>query len=202
MMMNIVERGPLPKATPTYPELCCHTLEDFEIIDKREKVFFKVSEETKQIQRDEIIPYWKGRALRDILLDNMTQEWKDCYYAGIFTEFMEQRSPGHTVADGKIYQKGFLDFKKDIEEEMAKLDFLNDPEAFSKQEELKAMSICCDAVITFGRRHAEKAMELAAQETDDIRKRELLQIAEVCIMYRLTEFLGSPSDVLVRAFRS
>ena len=70
---------------------------------------------------------------------------------------------GHTVADGKIYQKRFLDFKKDIEEEMAKLDFLNDPEAFSKQEELKAMSICCDAVITFGRRHAERAMELAAQ---------------------------------------
>jgi len=174
------ERGPAPKATPTYPELCCHTLEDFDVIDKRPKVFFKVSEETKQIQRDEIIPYWKGRAIRDLILNNMTPEWKDCYEAGIFTEFMEQRAPGHTVADGKIYHKGFLDFKKEIEEEMEKLDFFNDPDAYDKYEELKAMSICCDAVITFGKRHAEKARELAAKEKDENRKKELLQIAEVC----------------------
>ena len=25
------ERGPAPKGTPTYPELCCHTLEDLEV---------------------------------------------------------------------------------------------------------------------------------------------------------------------------
>ncbi len=174
------ERGPAPKATPTYPELCCHTILDFEVMDAREKVFFKVSEEAKDIQREEIIPYWEGRAMRNLLLNNMTEEWKDCYYAGIFTEFMEQRSPGHTVADGKIYQKGFLDFKKDIEEEISKLDFIKDPQAFTKHEELKAMSICCDAIITFGKRHAEKATELAVTEKDENRKRELLKIAQVC----------------------
>lgn len=175
------ERGPEPKATPTYPELCCHTIEDFEVMDMREKVFFKVSEEAKHVQKEEIIPYWEGKAMRDLLLNNMTDEWKDCYDAGIFTEFMEQRSPGHTVADGKMYKKGFLDFKKDIQEEIAKLDFMKDPEAFSKHEELKAMAICCDAVITFGKRHAEKALKLAEVEKDKNRKKELLQIAEVCI---------------------
>ena len=174
------ERGPAAKATPTYPELCCHTIEDFEIMDAREKVFFRVSEHEKDVQRQEIIPYWKGKALRDLLLNNMTQEWKDCYDAGIFTEFMEQRSPGHTVADGKIYQKGFLDFKKDIEEEIARLDFFEDPEAFTKNEELKAMAICCDAIIIFGERHAKKALELAAAEKDEKRKKELLKISEVC----------------------
>ncbi len=174
------ERGPAAKATPTYPELCCHTIEDFEIMDAREKVFFKVSEYEKDVQRQEIIPYWQGKALRDLLLNNMTQEWKDCYDAGIFTEFMEQRSPGHTVADGKIYQKGFLDFKKDIEEEIARLDFFEDPEAFTKNEELKAMAICCDAIIIFGERHAKKALELAAAEKDEKRKKELLKISEVC----------------------
>lgn len=174
------ERGPSPKATPTYPELCCHTIEDFEIMDKREKVFFGVSEEAKKVQKEEIIPYWEGRAIRDLLFNNMSKEWIDCYYSGIFTEFMEQRAPGHTVADGKMYQKGFLDFKKDIEEEMEKLDFLNDPEAFSKHEELKAMAICCDAVITFGKRHADKAKELWAVEKNENRKKELLKIAEVC----------------------
>ncbi|MCK7532821.1 MAG: hypothetical protein MZV63_18195 [Marinilabiliales bacterium] len=42
------------------------------------------------------------------------QEWHDAYEAGLFTEFMEQRAPGHTVLDGKIYRKGMLDFKRDI----------------------------------------------------------------------------------------
>ena len=92
---------------------------------------------------------------------------------------MEQRSRT-IVADDKIYHKGFLDFKKEIEEEIEKLDFLNDPEAYAKHEELKAMAICCDAIITFGKRHAEKARELAAVEKDENRKKELLQIAEVC----------------------
>lgn len=174
------ERGPLPKATPTFPELCCHTIEDFEIMDKRDKVFFKVSEEVKKIQAEEIIPYWDGKAIRNLLLNNMDDDWKDCYDGGIYTEFMEQRSPGHTVADGKIYKKGFLGFKKDIEKELEKLDFLNDTEAFIKREELKAMSICCDAIITFGKRHAEKAIEMAAAEKDENRRTELLKIAEVC----------------------
>ncbi len=174
------ERGPLPKATPTFPELCCHTIEDFDIMDKREKVFFKVEEDIKRIQKEEIIPFWEGKAIRDLLLNNMSDQWKECYEAGIFTEFMEQRSPGHTVADGKIYEKGFLDFKKDIEGEIKKLDFLNDSEAYGKREELKAMTICCDAIITFGKRHGEKAIELAAMEKDEKRKEELLKIAEVC----------------------
>lgn len=174
------ERGPSPKATPTYPELCCHTVEDFDVIDKRQKVFFRVNEEAKEIQKDEIIPYWKGKSMRDLMFDQMTQEWQDCYNSGIFTEFMEQRAPGHTVGDGKIYKKGFLGFKKDIEAQLAALDFVKDMDAYSKQEELKAMSICADAIISFGKRHAEKAMELEAKENDPERKKELKKIAEVC----------------------
>ncbi len=174
------ERGPAPKATPTYPELCCHTLEDFDVIDKREKIFFRVSEEAKKIQKDEIIPYWKGKSMRDLMFAQMTQEWQDCYNSGIFTEFMEQRAPGHTVADDKIYKKGFLGFKQDIENQLAALDFVNDLDAYSKQEELKAMSICADAIITLGKRYAEKASELEEKEKDPVRKAELRQIAEVC----------------------
>lgn len=174
------ERGPSSKATPTFPELCCHTLEDFEIMDKREKVFFKVSEEAMKIQQDEIIPYWEGKAIRNHLLNNMSEEWKECYYSGMYTEFMEQRAPGHTVADGKIYKKGFLEFKKDIEAEIENLDLLNDPEAFAKKEDLKAMAICCDAIITLAKRHADKARDLADTEENEIRKKELLQIAKIC----------------------
>ncbi|HHY12705.1 MAG TPA: glycyl radical protein [Firmicutes bacterium] len=174
------ERGPAPKATPTFPEVCCHTLEDFDVINGREKIFFKLGSTERDIQQNQIIPFWNERSMRHKIFSQMTGEWKDCYEAGIFTEFMEQRAPGHTVADGKMYQKGFLDFKKDIERALANLDFLNDPEAWEKQEQFRAMSICCDAIIRYGERHAERALELAEKELDPERKKELVRIAQVC----------------------
>ncbi len=36
------EKGPAPKAAPTYPELCCHSLEDLDILNSRPKTSFKV----------------------------------------------------------------------------------------------------------------------------------------------------------------
>ena len=174
------ERGPAPKTTPNYPELCCHSMEDLDTMDKREKVFFRVDDEAKRIQKEEIIPFWEGKSMRDLLINQMTDEWKECYAAGIFTEFMEQRAPGHTVGDNKIYNKGFLDFKKEIEDEISKLDFINDLEAYDKHEQLKAMSIACDAIMIFGKRHAEEARRLAELEEDPVRKEELLEIAEIC----------------------
>src|SRR5512146_272308 len=44
------ERGPFPKATPTYPELCCHSVEDFDVLNSREKIWFDVSPEARETQ--------------------------------------------------------------------------------------------------------------------------------------------------------
>ena len=174
------ERGPAPKATPTYPEVTCHSVEDLRILDSRPKTSFKADEKTIKMYEKEIIPFWRGRSIRDRMMAELPQEWKDAYDAGIFTEFMEQRAPGHTVLDDKIYHKGMLDFISDIEAAIAGLDFLTDPEAYDKREELRAMRIAAEALITFGRRHAEKARELAKSEKDKTRKKELEIIAEVC----------------------
>jgi trans-4-hydroxy-L-proline dehydratase len=132
------------------------------------------------VYAERIIPYWQGRSIRDILFEQMSEEWKTAYAAGIFTEFMEQRAPGHTVLDDKIYRKGFLDFKTDIAKSLAELDLLNDPEAYVKQEELRAMDVCCDAIIRFAERHSEKALELAELESNPEHKQELREIAEIC----------------------
>lgn len=98
----------------------------------------------------------------------------------MFTEFMEQRAPGHTVADDKIYNKGMKDFKREIEASIAALDFLNDSDAYEKKAQLEGMAISCDALIVYGERYAEYARELAAKETDPKRKEELLWIAGNC----------------------
>jgi pyruvate formate-lyase/glycerol dehydratase family glycyl radical enzyme len=174
------EKGPFPKAAPTYPELCCHSLEDLDILNSREKIPFIVTPQARQVYAEVIIPFWRGKSMRDLIFREMTDEWKAAYEAGIFTEFMEQRAPGHTVLDDKIYRKGMRDFQEDIRRALANLDYLNDPEAYDKQEELKAMLICADALIRFAERHAEKAEELAARESDPRRRAELRRIAEVC----------------------
>ncbi|WP_050606627.1 trans-4-hydroxy-L-proline dehydratase [Clostridium niameyense] len=174
------ERGEAPAATPTYPELCCHTIEDFDIMDKRDKISFKTTDGDKKIQEELIIPFWERRSMRHKILSKMTPEWKTCYELGIFTEFMEQRGPGHTAGGDKYYKKGFLDIKKDIEEAIAKLDYLNDDEALDKKEQLDAMNIACDAIIIYGKRYSEYAAKLAKEEKDPQRKKELMEISEVC----------------------
>ena len=152
------EKGPQPKATPTYPELCCHAWPTWKS-SIRGKISFEVSPQARQAYQEKIIPFWQGRSMRELLFQEMTGEWKAAYEAGIFTEFMEQRAPGHTVLDDKIYHKGMLDFQQEIQASLERLDYLNDPQAYAKQEELKAMAICAEALIRFAERHAEQARE-------------------------------------------
>jgi len=174
------ERGPAPKATPTYPEICLHSLEDLKILHERPKVSFSSDSKVRNVYRDTIIPFWKGKTQRDRIFSEMDEEWINAYEAGVFTEFQEQRAPGHTVLGGKIYSKGMLDLQREIEENMEGLDFQNDPEAHDKNEELKAMKIAADALIAFAIRHAEELDLLSENESDPIRRKELQEMAAIC----------------------
>jgi formate C-acetyltransferase len=174
------ERGPEPKATSTYPEICTHTMDDFEILHSREKIPFKVNDAVRQCQKEKIIPIWSGRTIRDKIFEAVDPEWVDAYEAGLFTEFQEQRAPGHTVLGDKIYKNGFLELKGDIGISMDSLDFENDPDAFNKREQLKAMNIAAVAIMAFAKRYSAKLKELCDAETDPIREDELHQMAEIC----------------------
>lgn len=174
------ERGPRPKAVSTFPELNCHSAEDLRILDTRPMTNYRVEQEDIATFEREVVPYWKGRTVRDKIFSAMSKEWTDLYEAGSFTEFMEQRAPGHTALDGTIYKTGLLGMKEKIQSVRSRLDWLNDPHATEKNEELKAMAIACDASIIFANRHAELAERMAKSESDPVRKAELLKIADVC----------------------
>ncbi len=171
------EKGKDPQASPTFPELCCHSVEDMVVMSERELVSFKTTEEDRRLQAEEIIPYWTGRSMREKILARMTPEWHECYSAGMFTEFMEQRGPGHTCGGEQVFTTGYLDYKEKIQKTMDELDYINDPEAVNKCEELKAMAISCDAVCILGERYHKLALEMAEKEENEVRKAELLQIA-------------------------
>ena len=190
------ERGPVPKAVPTFPELTCHTVDDLHTLDTRELQPYHISQEDIDTYEREVIPYWNGRTQRERIFSHVSREWEEAYHAGVFTEFMEQRAGGHTSMDGKMYRRGLLDTKAFIAEAISKLDFINDPEATDKQQELQAMDISCDAAILFAERHADEADRQAdmlekGQNPDgspyagndaqkEERLSELRKIAEVC----------------------
>ncbi len=174
------ERGPAPKATPTYPEINLHSLQDLDILDNREKVSFKVDESVRRAYEEEVIPFWQGRDNRSRIMAAMAPEWHEAYQAGIFTEFQEQRAPGHTVLGPKMFHTGFLELKEEIRQAMENLDWFQDPEAYAKSEELKAMAICCDAIILYAERHARALEQLAKEEKDAARKQEIQNLASIC----------------------
>lgn len=174
------ERGPYPKAVPTFPELTCHSGDDLRILNTRPMTRYAVQSDDIAAYENQVIPYWRGRSMRERIFSKVPEEWESAYRAGLFTEFMEQRAPGHTALDGCIYSHGMQDFKKKIAESIKDLDYLNDPEASDKYEQLKAMDISCDAAVVFAHRHAKLAEQMAADEKNETRKKELYHIAHVC----------------------
>ena len=184
------ERGPVPKAVPTFPELTCHSVEDLHTLDTRELQSYHISQEDIDTYEREVIPYWAGKTQRERIFNHVSKEWEEAYHAGVFTEFMEQRAAGHTAMDGKMYHEGLLNVKSRIEQRIKELDYINDPEATDKQQELEAMAISCDAAILFAERHAELAEKLSEElrvkseelgdPSLDQRIKELKKIADVC----------------------
>ena len=174
------ERGPAPKVVPTFPELTCHSAEDLHILNDRSMTSYRVADEDIRIYEELVIPYWQGRSMRDRIFSQVPEEWRAAYEAGLFTEFMEQRAPGHTALDGTIYGRGLLDFQERISRRLESLDYLGDATASDQAEQLQAMSIACDAAILFAERHAELAEAMALAATDPQRSSELQAIARVC----------------------
>lgn len=172
------EKGRDPQSSPTFPELTCHTLEDMHVMNDRAVVSYSVTEQDIRDQEEIIIPYWKGKSMRDKLLTGMTDEWKEAYAAGMFTEFMEQRGPGHTCGGKNVFIKGYADYKEEIQAAIDALDFMNDVDAVGKKDELEAMLIDCDAVMILGERYKELLRYEAAKCEDSVRKAELEQMVK------------------------
>lgn len=174
------ERGPEPKATSTYPEICLHTIDDLKLINSRPKVSFRVDDETFRIYEQEIIPFWKGKTQRDRVFGVLPEEWHNAYAAGVFTEFQEQRAPGHTVGGPKLFKRGMDDVKIEIENELKFLAEATNTVDVGKKEELNAMFIAADTIALFAKRHAEALEQIASTESNEHRLNELLEMIRIC----------------------
>ncbi|MFW6142181.1 MAG: trans-4-hydroxy-L-proline dehydratase [Candidatus Saliniplasma sp.] len=169
-------RGTGVKEVPTYPEVCCHDEQDLQVLNSREKNPYEISISDREDYRKRIRPYWKGKTIRDKIFENMSQNWLDAYEAGVFTEFMEQRAPGHTAGGSRIFEHGLEDIIDEIE---ARIDEL-EPEEEDKENELEAMKIAANAMIHYAKRYADKLEKMAEDEPDKKRKEELHKMSQIC----------------------
>ena len=82
------------RGSPLYPELYCMTIEDLESIAKRDHAPFKVSQETKRVLNEKVIPYWKHRTMYDKIMSTMDETWKKALKNAVFSEYLISRAPG------------------------------------------------------------------------------------------------------------
>jgi formate C-acetyltransferase len=115
-----------------------------------------------------------------MIFSSVSDEWRQAYDAGVFTEFQEQRAPGHTVAGKKVFQKGMLDLIDDVDASLNKLTKDNNGCTKAKIEELEAMRIAANAIIKFANRYADELERLAKIEVDANRRVELGEMAAIC----------------------
>lgn len=178
------------------PEFHCSWLEAIENINGvkmreidsfpvRKFIEFHMEPEDKLVLEEEIIPYWRGRTLHDVVtseLNSLNPEalayWKDS-----FTSFPVTRiGLCHTIQDyaGVVY-KGLKGFPEEIQEEMARLDiaYLDSYEKLLRINNYKAMLIVIEGIITYAHRCSEMA-ERMAENADPQRAMELKQMAINC----------------------
>jgi formate C-acetyltransferase len=174
------ERGPHPKATPTYPEICTHTVRDLETLDRRPKVGYRVADKVYGAYRRSIIPFWQNRSMRGKIFSSVSREWKKAYEAGVFTEFQEQRAPGHTVCGEKIYREGFGDWIGQMEKKIETLQYASDREALQKREQWLGMIEAARGMVAFAERYADLLRQESRDCPEAERRAELAAMAEIC----------------------
>ncbi|MGG7079298.1 glycyl radical protein [Clostridium sardiniense] len=170
-----------PRSTEICPEFSYDWVaKEFETMGTRIADPFQIPKETAK-ELEEAFKYWEGKTTSSLADSYMSKEAKDCIANGVFTVGNYfYGGVGHVCVDyGKILKKGFKGVIAEVVEAMSKMD-KKDPDYIKKQQFYNSVIISYTAAINFAHRYANKARAMAEVETNNIRKEELLQIADNC----------------------
>ena len=170
-----------PRGCQTYPEFSYDWLEaEFETVETRSADPFHISDKTKA-ELKEANAYWKGRTTSELATAYMEPETLIAMEHNIFTPGNYfYNGVGHvTVKYGEVLAIGFKGIRAKAEAELAKIS-LGDGDYQKRSRFLEAVIISCNAAITYAKRYAKLALEMAEKCTDADRKKELVYIAQNC----------------------
>lgn len=170
-----------PRGSPVFPEINCTWVErDLETLSTRSDTPFFVSEKTKKVLREEVFPYWRGRQIYDRLLEAVPAHIWKADERGVIYNYFCSRTIGHiTVGYKKVLTKGMNGIIEDVEKAIKSL-IHETPGYIHRLQFLESVKISCEAAVIFAGRYAAEARRSAAMENDEVRKKELEEIAVVC----------------------
>lgn len=146
-----------------------------------------ITPEDAKVVVEQIAPFWKGKTFHEKLNAALPEEVHKLTYddpEGLMSRFIVNetasfRSSIQWVHDfEKILRRGFNDIKREAQEKLDALDPLSPKDNCEKKPFLEAVVIVSDAIVLWAKRHAVLAREVAAKETNPVRKAELIRMAE------------------------
>lgn len=170
-----------PRSCQIFPEFSCSWIQDeFETLATRNADPFYISEETKE-KLKKIFPYWAGKTTSELATSYMMPETLAAIEHNIFTAGNYfYNGIGHVTVDyGKVLKIGYKGIIKEAEDALAKLK-VSDSDYAKRYNFLTSVIISCNAACDYAARYASLAKQEAANCTDEVRKAELLKIAENC----------------------
>jgi formate C-acetyltransferase len=170
-----------PRGSPVFPEINGAWVErDLDRLATRKDTPFFVSDETKRVLREEVFPFWRGRQVYDRIMEAVPAEQWKADERGVLYHYFRSRTIGHfNAAYDKVLNGGIRAIRADVDRVLASLR-IDEDGYLPRKEFLESVAIACDAVVAFAHRHADEARRLADAEGDAARRRELLQIADIC----------------------
>jgi pyruvate formate-lyase/glycerol dehydratase family glycyl radical enzyme len=172
----------LSRGAPLFPEYTWkwiyEELDDFESrpVDK-----FRVSESHKKELR-QILHYWKGKTVTERIDAAMSRfdDISDALEAGILICRRGRSGTGHIIPHyERVLTEGLEGIARRTEERIGRLDYAN-PDDEEKLFFLEAVKIVSEAVIKFSKRYSERARQLAEEEENPDRKKELQAVSVIC----------------------
>ena len=176
--------GKKNRSATVCPDICFRWIRDeLDTMSTRPQDPYFITEEDKKILREDIFPYWEGKAMEDYFMANMDEDLKDVGFGTniVFGDIKSQSGGGEWAVGyaNIVLKKGFRGVQEEAREYLEKLD-RTDPESWDKRKFYEAVIMTCDSARILAERYADKAEQMAMVESDPQRKEELLQIAENC----------------------
>jgi pyruvate formate-lyase/glycerol dehydratase family glycyl radical enzyme len=169
------------RAAPIFPEyVTSWIINELDELDKRPGDAFFINDDHKK-ELKEICGWWKGKTLADRGYSLMSQLNREIHDSGIIrAEGNLTSGDGHLAVNiEKILETGLGGYLDKIEL-LQKSLHSSDVGFINKNDFYKAMKIGIEAFQTFIRRFEMLSFETAQNETNSIRKSELLEISENC----------------------
>lgn len=170
-----------PRSCQVFPEYSFEWLEkEFDTVAQRDADPFYISEDTKQ-KLHEAYSYWKGKTTSDLATSYMAPETLTAMEHNIFTPGNYfYNGIGHlTVKYEEVLAIGFSGIRDKAQKELEKCQ-VGDADYARRSHFLEAVILSCQGAIDLAHRYAALALEEASSQTDETRKRELLEIARIC----------------------